>query len=175
MSSVVCGRSDRPLPLPPRLNFLLCVQGQSNLPHPLSGFWAATVVNGSAAVHLQTGAVALGYEDTKYPGAELFYQCQASQCVGGPKFECKDGYTGRLCSACAPGQFYWKGTCNTPCSAIEPTWLVSLILIAVVISIWLGMNKLACSQCARCPPANARDSDMQASRSGTKPLQVRRF
>ena len=109
----------------------------------------ANVTNGSNSVYLKTVDLPWGYNDTSIPsGPELFVQCPASQCIGGQDFKCADGYTGRLCATCEPGRFYSRGACDTQCSSIEPAWFVSLLLIAVVIGVWLGMNKLASSQCA---------------------------
>ena len=49
-------------------------------------------------------------------------------------------YTGVLCSSCVPGQFFWRGTCETACAEIEPQGVTTALSIMVVVLVWYLIN-----------------------------------
>ncbi len=70
----------------------------------------------------------------------IFFPCNSGQCRGGPNFECAEGYTGRLCSECKRGQFFFRGNCDLSCASIEPAGIVTLFGILAVVCVWLILN-----------------------------------
>ena len=74
----------------------------------------------------------------------IFVACAPDRCLG--NFACVDGYTGVQCFECEPGQFYWQGTCNTPCHDIhvnDSPALITVFGILAVVLVWVVLNKSA--------------------------------
>ena len=90
--------------------------------------------------------------DTLSDSPPLFAKCQVdvdgSRCAGGKNFECREGYTGVLCSECKIEQFYARGTCTTSCADIEPRGVTTVLGIIGVVLVWIIINKSAGGECA---------------------------
>ena len=120
------------------------LQGGTSLPYPKPGYWAAADSSlGNASKRVQL----FNNNETVYEKLGLlFFQCGtsrgASKCVGGKQFLCTEGYMGRLCNTCRPGQFYWMGSCSTSCQEMEPRGLTTVVSISAEMFAWWFFYKM---------------------------------
>ena len=64
----------------------------------------------------------------------------ASQCKGGPSFDCGEGYEGNFCEACSPGTYRTVGECVKCHGPLQPVY-TALVMFAIF-SLWFGINAL---------------------------------
>ena len=113
------------------------MQGRSQLPYPLPGYWALTVdANGSKALYVNDAIGATTISTTPL----IFRSCDLGKCQGGSEFACEDGYTGLQCSECVKDMFNFQGVCENRCEDLGNPTAVTIFGIAAVVTVWLIMN-----------------------------------
>jgi hypothetical protein len=113
----------------------VCCQGKLALPSPSERFWAKSVNSSlkQLVVYDPPGSM-------PDPSRRYFFDCGSSSCLA--NFECAPGYTGLLCKACKPNQFFWGGKCDTPCTDIAPAGPITILAMLAVVLVWTVLQTL---------------------------------
>ena len=75
-----------------------------------------------------------------------FLECdQGDACLGGPNFECKEGYRGRMCERMDNDEFRVAGTQHRCPASSADKWLGTAGMVAGVVVLWHVINSIVCT------------------------------
>ena len=75
-----------------------------------------------------------------------FLECdQGDACLGGPNFECKEGYRGRMCERMDNDEFRVAGTQHRCPASKADQWLGTAGMVAGVVVLWHVINSIVCT------------------------------